>query len=59
MASKQTNSRKESQLEIKNFHVIVDKKNCPMQGKCRMKNILYKCIASTPTKPQRGYIGIS
>ena len=24
-----------------------------------MKNILYKCIASTSTKPQRGYIGIS
>ena len=35
------------------------KENCPMQGKCRMKNVLYKCIASTPTKPQRVYIGIS
>ena len=30
-----------------------------MQGKCRMKNTLYKCTASTPTKPQRVYIGIS
>ena len=30
-----------------------------MQGKCRMKNILYKRIASTPTKTQRVYIGIS
>ena len=30
-----------------------------MQGKCRMKNVLYKCIASTPEKPQRLYIGIS
>ena len=26
------------------------KKNCPMQEKYRMKNVLYKCIASTPTK---------
>ena len=26
------------------------KENCPMQEKCRMKNALYKCIASTPTK---------
>ena len=24
-----------------------------------MKNILYKCIASTATKPQQNYIGIS
>ena len=30
-----------------------------MQGKCRMKNALYKCIASTPTKPQRIYLGKS
>ena len=30
-----------------------------MQGKCRMKNALYECIASTPTKPQRVYIDIS
>ena len=35
------------------------KENCPMQGKRRMKNVLYKCIAATPTKPQRVYIGIS
>ena len=30
-----------------------------MQEKCRMKNALYTCIASTPTKPQRVSIGIS
>ena len=35
------------------------KDNCPMQEKCRVKNVLYKCIALTPTKPQRVYIGIS
>ena len=35
------------------------KENCPMQGKCGMKNVLYKSMASTPTKPQRVYIGIS
>ena len=26
------------------------KENCLMQGKCRMKNIPYKFIASTPAK---------
>lgn len=30
-----------------------------MQGKCRIKNVLYKCIASAPTKPRRAYIDIS
>ena len=30
-----------------------------MEGKCRIKNILYKCRAATPTKPQRLYIGIA
>ena len=35
------------------------KENCPMQGKCRKKNVLFKFIASTPTKLQRVYIGIS
>ena len=35
------------------------KKNCLMQGKCRMKNVHYKCVASSPTKPQRVYISIS
>ena len=35
------------------------KENCAMQGKCRRKNVLYKCTASTPTKPERVYIGIS
>ena len=35
------------------------KDNCLMQGKCRMKSLLYKCLASTPTKPKRAYKGIS
>ena len=30
-----------------------------MQGKCIMKNVFYKCIASTPTKLQQNYIDIS
>ena len=35
------------------------KENFQMQGKCRMKNVIFKSIASTPTKLQRVYIGIS
>ena len=35
------------------------KQSCSLQGKCRMKNALYKCRASTPTRPERVYIGIS
>ena len=28
-------------------------------SRIRMESVLYKCIASTPTKPQQAYIGIS
>ena len=35
------------------------KENCLMRGKCRMKKVLYKCIASTLKKTQRVHIGIS
>ena len=65
MAVKNLNGQQTDKLEkgvtIRNQKLPCNcrQKNCPMQGKCRMKNILYKCIASTSTKPQRGYIGIS
>ena len=35
------------------------KGNCLIQRRCRMKNALYKCTASKPTKPQQVYIGIT
>ena len=31
------------------------KENCSMQGKCRMRNVLHKCIASTTTKHQQNH----
>ena len=33
--------------------------DCPMDGKCRTMNTVYKRIASVPTKPDKSYIGLS
>ena len=35
------------------------RENYSMQAKCKTKNALCKCIASTPTKPENVYLGIS
>ena len=35
------------------------KNDCPMDGKCRTMNTVYKRIASVPTKPDKSYIGLS
>ena len=29
------------------------KQNCPLNGKCREKNVIYKCVASVPNKPDK------
>ena len=33
--------------------------DCPMDGKCRTVNTVYKCIASVPTKTDKSYTGLS
>ena len=35
------------------------KNDCPMDGKCRTMNTIYKCMASVPTKPDTSFIGLS
>ena len=35
------------------------KQNCPLDGKCREKNVIYKCVASVPNKPDKVYIGLT
>ena len=35
------------------------KNDCPMDGKCRTMNTVYKCIVPVPTKPDKSYIGLS
>lgn len=35
------------------------KQNCPLNGKCRQKNVIYKCVASVPNKPDKVYIGLT
>ena len=35
------------------------KQNCPLNGKCREKNVIYKCVASVPNKPDKVYIGLT
>ena len=33
------------------------KEDCPLEGKCRTENIVYKCIASTSGPPDKLYLG--
>ena len=33
------------------------KEDCPLEGKCRTENIIYKCIASTSGHPDKVYLG--
>ena len=33
------------------------KVDCPLKGKCRTKNMTYKCIVSTPVHPDKAYLG--
>ena len=35
------------------------KQDCPLNGKCREKNVIYKCVASVPNKPDKVYIGLT
>ena len=35
------------------------KNDCPMNGKSRTMNIIYNCITSVPTKPDKSCIGLS
>ena len=35
------------------------KNDCPMGGKYRTMNKVYKCIALLPTKPDKSYAGLS
>ena len=35
------------------------KLNCQMNGNCRSTNVIYKCIASVPNKPDKVYIGLT
>ena len=36
-----------------------NKENCPMDGNCRAKHVIYKCVASVPNKPDKVYIGLT
>ena len=33
------------------------KYECPLDGKCRAKSVVYKCIASTSINPEKLYLG--
>ena len=37
-----------------------DKNNCPMNGNCRVENVVYKCVASATKKSKENvYIGVA
>ena len=33
------------------------KEECPLEGKCRTEDVIYKCIATTTGHPQKAYLG--
>lgn len=33
------------------------KEDCPLDGKCRTENVVYKCVASVPERPDKVYLG--
>ena len=35
------------------------KPECPLEGKCRTKNVIYKCVVTASNKPDKVYIGLS
>ena len=35
------------------------KEDCPLNGNCRVTNVIYKCTASIPNKPDKVYIGLT
>ena len=36
-----------------------EKQSCPLNGRCREKNVIYKCVASVPNKEDKVYIGLT
>ena len=34
-----------------------NKKDCPLNGQCQVEDIVYKCVVSTSTKPDKVYLG--
>ena len=42
------------QATIMSSHATV---HCPLEGKCRTENIIYKCIASASGHPDKVYLG--
>ena len=33
------------------------KEECPLEGQCRVENIIYKCVASTSVNENKAYLG--
>ena len=33
------------------------KEECPLEGQCRVENIIYKCVASTSVNVNKAYLG--
>lgn len=46
------------QLEPANCNCRV-KENCPIEGNCRQKSVIYKCTVTAPNEPQQVYIGLT
>ena len=46
-----------TQATIMSSHATIEKRNCPLEGKCRTENIIYKYIAWTSGHPNKVYLG--
>ena len=36
-----------------------EKNNCPLQGNCRVKSVIYNCDVTAPNHPKKTYIGLT
>ena len=44
------------QATFMSSYATVENEDCPLEGKCRTENIVYKCIASTSGPPDKLYL---
>jgi hypothetical protein len=57
------NSHNKKIMSIKSFDQLPcncrEKKNCPLQGNCRIPSVVYKCEVIAPSQENKVYIGIT
>ena len=45
------------QRSKRNIVTVAKKQECPLEGKCRPEDIIYKCVVTATGHPQKVYLG--